>query len=162
MSETKALYPEGSPWFWKIFGGAIVGLVSILLLAHLTNINNSIDRTFIDVRGEMRELRQTVDLHKERLTAIEQNGYKLHMEVLEKQCAAIQISTDENRTKQAGSESSLTAMKEEIKTLREQNKELTKQMQDMSKEYGKQIQELREKLLALTPPQPPKKEEEKK
>jgi len=40
--EVKTVYAEGTPWFWKIFGGAVLGVISFLLLAHINNINTSI------------------------------------------------------------------------------------------------------------------------
>lgn len=139
MSDVKVQYHEGSPWFWKIFGGAIIGLVSILLLSHLTNINNTIDRSFIDLRTEIKELRQHNDAQKERILALEQGGYRDKIATLDKSVAALQVGLDGEKTKAASNEAAITAMKEEIRTLREWNKEL-----------GKRINELNEKVTTLS------------
>lgn len=104
--KTEMIHLEGSPWFWKIFGGAIIGFISILLLGYITNINNNIDRSFLELRGDIKETRQCIDLQKEKIVLIEASQGALH---------------------------------EEIKTLREWNKELSKK-----------VAELREKLAQST------------
>lgn len=128
-------YQEGSPWFWKIFGGAIMGLLSLLLLGHITSINSNVDRTFLELRSDIKEIRSTLDTHKERLMAIDQSSHKNRIEALEKNLAALQMSVDEQKQKMAANDASIVALKEEVKTLR-----------DWYKDMSRTINELREKL----------------
>lgn len=141
MTESKDLiqYQEGSPWFWKIFGGAIMGIISILLLAHITNINSSIDRSFLSLRGENKELYTMMDVQKERLVGLEQNREQVKEKLanLDKIFAQLQSSVEEFKQKTVATETQLASLKEEIKTLKETNKDLTQQLQD-----------IREKLVA--------------
>jgi chromosome segregation ATPase len=137
MSEQQRIYTEGGPWFWKIFGGAIVSLVSILLLSYITNINSNSDRSISDVRGDIKELRNHLDAQKERLSALEQLACKEKIASLEKTFATLQTSLEEQKQKTATCEANNTSLKEEVKILRETNKELTKQ-----------VQEIREKMAA--------------
>ncbi len=99
------VHHEGSPWFWKIFGGAIMGLVSILLISIISNINNTIDRSFDVIRSDNKALSAGLDATKQKITALE--------------------AVD-------------SMQKEEMKSLREWNKELSRQ-----------VVELRERLTAL-------------
>jgi chromosome segregation ATPase len=79
--QTRLVHTEGSPWFWKIFGGAIMGLVSILLLAHITNINSNVDRTFLDLRGDNKELNRSVEELRHKITTCESSNSALKEEV---------------------------------------------------------------------------------
>ena len=97
MAENK--YTEGSPWFWKIFGGAIMGLISILLLGHITNINSNIDRTFLDLRGDIKDLRNYIEVQRERLLTLEQGSYKEKIANLEKNITSLQFSIEEQKQK---------------------------------------------------------------
>lgn len=122
---------EGSPWFWKIFGGAIMGLISILLLAHIQNINNLIDRSTIELRSDIKEARQELDKHKERLAVLEQGAYKDKLLALEKTVAVQQVSIDDLKQKLASQEASAVAVKDDLKTMREWNKDMTRQLQEL-------------------------------
>lgn len=94
MSEekkTEVQYTEGSPWFWKIFGGAIIGVVSFLLLAHINNINQSIiaskneySSLLKDLKEDIKSNRELINGTRERLTAVEQNTVKDRLVALEK------------------------------------------------------------------------------
>lgn len=139
MTELKTQYLEGSPWFWKIFGGAIMGLVSILLLSHFTNINHNIDRSFLDLRNDLREVRSITDAHRDRLVSLEQGGFKEKVAIQEKTILQLQSSLEEQKQKNATNEASIAAIKEDNKTLREWNKELSKT-----------VNEMREKLATLS------------
>jgi uncharacterized coiled-coil DUF342 family protein len=134
MTERKEIiqYTEGSPWFWKIFGGAILGLISILLLGHITNINSTIDRTFLELRGDLKEVRVQQDAYKDRLTAIEQGGCK-------DKVAAMEKVIDDQRQRLAAYEASAVALKEEVKTLREWNKETSRKLQEVSEKVAAEI-----------------------
>lgn len=135
MAENKEpiQYYEGSPWFWKIFGGAIMGVISILLLAHITNINSNIDRSFLSLRGEIKDLFTTIDVQRERVASLEQNREqnKEKFANFEKTLTQFQTSLEEIKQKTVANEAQLNSLKEDLKALRESNKEATKQLQDV-------------------------------
>lgn len=132
-------YQEGSPWFWKIFGGAIMGLVSILLLAHITNLNSNLDRSFLDLRGDIKEARHQLDNHRERLTALEQGSYREKISSHEKMIAVLQASLDETRQKCAATEANNIALKDDLKALREWNKETSRQLQEVREKLAVEL-----------------------
>jgi hypothetical protein len=135
MTENKesVQYYEGAPWFWKIFGGAIMGVISILLLAHITNINNNIDRAFLSLRGEIKDLFTAMDIQKERLVTLEQNREQTKEKTgnLQKDLIQLQASLEEIKQKAVANETQLEALKEEIKALKDCNKEVSMQMQEV-------------------------------
>lgn len=135
----KIQYTEGSPWFWKIFGGAIVGVISILLLTHITSINSNIDRSFLSLRSEIKDVLTNLDSQKERVVSLEQHKEQCRERQvnLEKTLSQVQVSLDEARAKIATNDAQIAALKDDLKSLREWNKELSKQ-----------LQEIREKLAA--------------
>lgn len=135
--ELRTQYAEGSPWFWKIFGGAIMGIISILLVSHITNINHTIDRSFLDLRSEIKDMRQAMDVYKDRLVVLEQGSYKEKLATVEQAQTTIAAATEIDRQKVAAADAQIAALKDELKTVRESCKELTKQ-----------VQEVREKLAA--------------
>jgi chromosome segregation ATPase len=126
---------EGSPWFWKIFGGAIMGSISVLLLSHITNINNNIDRTFISLKSENKELFNMINAQKEKIISLEQIKEKINnFEILLNQ---IQFSINENKQKIITNEAQSNSIKEEIKDLKE-----------FKKDALQQIREIRDKFVA--------------
>jgi septal ring factor EnvC (AmiA/AmiB activator) len=133
MTESERIvHSEGSPWFWKIFGGAIMGIISLLLLAHITNINNNIDRSFTELRGDIREVRGHIDRHREKLMYIEQSSNnKEKIAAMEKTIQAMQTALDEHKQKVAACEATSAALKEDIKVIREWNKEMNRQLQEV-------------------------------
>lgn len=126
MSEEKINDP---PWFWRIFGGAIIGLMSVLLISHFANINNHIDRTFIDLRNEIKDCRFIIDNLKEKSSFFEQS--KERIDYLEKKISLLEHSDIEIKTKLNTAEAVLSSLKDEKKDLE------------------KQIQEIREKLASV-------------
>jgi chromosome segregation ATPase len=132
--DNRIYYQEGSPWFWKIFGGAIMGLISILMISHITNINSHIDRSFLDLRGDIKETRIVIDAQKEKISALEQNKEKIAS--LEKAISQLQLSLEEAKQKSSTNETQIMSLKEEIMTLREWNKETTKQLQEVREKFA--------------------------
>lgn len=124
---------ENTPWFWKIFGGAIMGFISILLLAHINNINSNIDRSFLSLKGEIKDLFVSIDSQKERLVTLEQSREqnKEKSANFDKLLLQLQSNIEEIKQKAVSIEAQLNATKEETKTLREWNKEATRQLQDV-------------------------------
>ena len=129
---------EGTPWFWKIFGGTILGAVTILLLAHITNINMSIERAKNETKEEitylkmeLKDLRIVLDHNRERVVMLEQNGVKDKMTSLEQSLKESTISLDDNKQKIASLETHILNVKEELKKMQDQNSKLTDQLQQV-------------------------------
>lgn len=153
-----AEYSEGSPWFWKIFGGTIMGMITFLLLAHITSINANIERSKSETKAEINELRiESKDLriildhNRERVVMLEQNLTTLKertvtLELCLKENAA---SLDDKKQKIAAIEATVTHTKEELKA-----------SQDQIEKLSEQLQLIREKMVTTTPP-PPVVEEKK-
>ena len=127
-----------------------MGLVSILIISHITNINSNIDRTFLDLRNDLREMRNHIDGQKERITALEQGAQKDRIAALEKLAITLQIGIDEQKQKTLAAESLSGSLREEIKVLREENKE-----------QSKIITEIREKIAVLSVRPEPKEKTDK-
>lgn len=145
MAEEK--YADGTPWFWKIFGGAILGMIALLLLAIINNINGDIERTknefqtiVNELRVEVRQNRELLDGLKERVVALEQTTVKDKIASLEKGVEALSSTLGTKNEKVAGLEASITLTKEELKLLKDENKSLLAE-----------IQSLKEKLAAMIP-----------
>lgn len=137
-NEIKTLhYAEGSPWFWRIFGGAIIGLVTVLLISYIANINANQDRSFFEFKSDIKEMRQVLDGYRDRLSAFEQGSYKERIAALEKTITELRTSLSTNQQKVAAAEAQLLVLKDEITALR-----------DSSKDVMKQIQMIREKQVA--------------
>lgn len=104
-------YTEGPPWFWKIFGGAIISSVSVLLFSYMATINNNFDRNFQELRGDIKELKQIIDLQKERISRLEQDPTR------EQKITALETSN--------------ISIKEDLKTLRDWCKETSKSVSEL-------------------------------
>lgn len=126
-------YSEGSPWFWKIFGSAIIGLISILLLSHITSINSSIDRYSSSLRVEIKDVYNTVDVLKQKIVTLEQikEQSREKQEELIKSINELKISLEESKTKITANEVQFSSVKDEINLLRDSNKELIKELQTL-------------------------------
>lgn len=144
MAET---HPEGSPWFWKIFGGTILGMVALLLLTLFGNIRNENSDNkqelllqINELRVDLRQHRESFGTFKERFIALEQGSSKEKLQTLEQSLAVLTETISSQKEKVTFLETGITSNKDELKIIREEIKDLTKQ-----------IQEVREKVAALTP-----------
>ncbi len=132
MSEEQQIkihYAEGSPWFWKIFGSAIIGVISILLLAHISNINNNIDRAFLDLRGENKDFRLTLDTQKDKVANLEINKEKL--QTLEKTILLLQASLDKAMQNIAVNDTQIKTLEKNISDLQQCNKDAAKLLNEV-------------------------------
>jgi len=129
---------EGDPWFWKIFGGAMMSIISVLLLTYIGTITSNIDRSFIILKQEIKDLSLVLDKQKEKTLGLEKNTEQIKEKeaVFEKNNHQLQIYLDEIKQKLVANESQIESLKDQIKSLGESNKD-----------YLKQIQDIREKLI---------------
>lgn len=137
--ETQVVHYEGSPWFWKLFGGTLISVVALLLLTHVTTINANMNSSFLDLKTEMKELRASVSEQRDRVTAVvaELNSVRTEVAVSEKNVAAVQATTESAKSASAANQAGIEALKEELKVLR-----------DEAKEMQAEVKQLRDKLVA--------------
>jgi len=147
---------EGSPWFWKIFGGTILGMVTFLLLAHINNINSSIDKAKTEgliavnsVREDVKEQRVIIDGLKDRMLAVEQSPFKTKIDSLEASIKEVGETVSSRSEKLAGLESSIEHFKEEIKTLREESAKTIEGLRTENTKLVEQMQLMRDRITAL-------------
>jgi chromosome segregation ATPase len=133
------LNEKDKSWFWNVFGGAMMSIVFVLFLSHINNINNNIDKSFLSLKTEIKELSVVLDSQKERIVGLEKNR-EIDKEkdcLLENNLKNLENLLNENKQKLLVCETQILSMKEEIKMISETNKD-----------YIKQIQTMKEKLAA--------------
>lgn len=133
------LNEKDKSWFWNVFGGAMMSIVFVLFLSHINNINNNIDKSFLSLKTEIKELSVVLDSQKERIVGLEKNR-EIDKEkdcLLENNLKNLENFLNENKQKLLVCETQMLSMKEEIKIISEANKD-----------YLKQIQTLKEKMAA--------------
>jgi chromosome segregation ATPase len=133
------LNEKDKSWFWNVFGGAMMSIVFVLFLSHINNINNNIDKSFLSLKTEIKELSVVLDSQKERIVGLEKNR-EIDKEkdcLLENNLKNLENLLNENKQKLLVCETQILSMKEEIKMISEANKD-----------YIKQIQTMKEKLAA--------------
>lgn len=133
-------HSEGSPWFWKIFGGTAVSLISLLLLAYIGNITNNIDKSFLTFKGEIKDLSLIVDQQKERILSLEQNLKQKDDKIknFEKIIEAQQLVLSDAKE-------NITILMTNTQSLKEDIKKLS----DFYKEIVNNVQNIREKIAVL-------------
>jgi hypothetical protein len=133
------LNEKDKSWFWNVFGGAMMSIVFVLFLSHINSINNNIDKSFLSLKTEIKELSVVLDSQKERVVGLEKNR-EIDKEkdcLLENNLKNLENLLNENKQKLLVCETQILSMKEEIKMISEVNKD-----------YIKQIQTMKEKLAA--------------
>jgi chromosome segregation ATPase len=133
--EQKQQHTEGSPWFWKIFGSAIVGAMTFLLVAHITNINSNIERSKTEIKMDVKELKMITDSNRDKITDLER--MKDQITALSMDFKELTVSFDERKQKITAIEVSLEHQKTEIESMKTLHTKLTEQ-----------LQELKEKMIA--------------
>lgn len=147
-------HPEGSPWFWKIFGGTVVGMITLLLVTIFGNLRNEmsdnkheLSTQINELRADIRQDRDSFGSFKERLVGVEQSYSKEQVQGLVQSLTTLTETVNSQKEKLAAMETGVSSTKEDIKVVREEYKELSKQ-----------LQEVREKVASLTTAADAKKE----
>ncbi len=140
-------HSEGSPWFWKIFGGTVVGMITLLLVTIFGNLRNEMSdnkHEFLtqvnELRADIRQDRDSFGSFKERLVGVEQSYSKEQVQGLVQSLTTLTETVNSQKEKLAALETGVSSTKEDIKAVREEYKEV-----------AKQLQEVREKVASLTP-----------
>lgn len=68
---TTVVHVEGSPWFWKLFGGAIISVTTLLLAVILNNFNNNIVVIRQDCNVSISKLHEEFAGVKEKLAGLD-------------------------------------------------------------------------------------------
>lgn len=84
---------EGSPWFWKCFGAAIIGMVTILMTVLLNNLSANINQVAVEgarTKDEMMGLKANIAaldefraVTKEKLSSIEGKDKEQDQQIIE-------------------------------------------------------------------------------
>lgn len=127
---------EGSAWFWKIFGSTILGMITLLLVTIFANLRNEqsdnkheLMNQIDSVRSDIRFDRESFNLFKERLVALEQAKEKIQ-EIIQS-LNSVSESLNSQKEKIASLETAIMNGKENNKLLQEEIKDLQKQIQDI-------------------------------
>ena len=112
---------EGGAWFWKIFGGAVIGMITLLAITLMNTINNTNERSrselstsISEIRSDLRNIRTDLDNQKEKLMLIDNQTTNQKLETLEKQLAEIDKTVKDRSEKIASMEAALAALKEKV------------------------------------------------
>ncbi len=150
---------EGSAWFWRMFGGTVIGgitLLSVTLFNHLNGTISSLRSDIIATQKDHATLREKVVGFETSLTgAVEQNnklGEERKTVVLES-IKALQTTLTELQTKVSALEQNRELDKERKATIDASIKAL----QDDLKELNKALNDFRERTAekVATPPAAP-------
>jgi chromosome segregation ATPase len=112
---------EGSPWFWRIFGGAILSLLTILFVTlfniiHTSNerANSDILATIQEIKVDLRAINSEIKEQEQKLLKIDSNALKESITSLEKKFNDIDTDTKNRNERLASLETALTNIKEQI------------------------------------------------
>lgn len=117
---------EGTSWFWRLFGGTLIGSVVILLATLL----NQMSSTQMELRAELARVHVDLTTLKEKSAENKQSteGLGKLIETVREWQGRIQenLSNDEVKERVATIEEQITTMQEAQKELREKLKETQK------------------------------------
>jgi multidrug resistance efflux pump len=112
---------EGSPWFWKLFGGAIIGMVTILSITLINVVNNNAERSrsemmtvIQDIKSDVRILSNDLDEQKQKLSKIENTSYQESLANLERQIQEIDKGVQDRNERIASMETMVLQVKEQL------------------------------------------------
>lgn len=100
-------HQEGSPWFWKLFGGGIIGLIGVLLMIIITNLNNNL----VMVRAELAQTKNDNEKEIDKL--------KDEISDIKTKSAATEEFKNTNREKLVALESDLKEFSKYYESLKE-------------------------------------------
>lgn len=125
-------YTEGSPWFWKLFGSTLIGVISVMFMVIMNTMNNTIYAT----RQE-----STLGIAQIKLD-LENNVSKIKEEItlLKTQLAAL----DEFRS---STKEKIVSLESGIKERASYSEQNVNKLQQQIKEHEDRIREIREAIL---------------
>lgn len=145
---------EGSPWFWKIFGGAILGMLTLLGVTLMNVINNANHQSKTDLNGAIQEIRSDIKVmnndlaqQKAKLSNIENASYKEEIDSIRKKIEDVEQGVVSRNEKIAAIESTLISLKEKVGEEASANKQLYEKIVQLEndikilKEQSKEMQQ---------------------
>jgi hypothetical protein len=105
MDEKQTVHHEGAPWFWKLFGGAIIGLMTGLLVLFFSTISSNIQQYRNDVQGTQSKMWSELNALKAELATIKEKcsttetGWKERAVFVEKEFTALKASDKDQDAK---------------------------------------------------------------
>jgi chromosome segregation ATPase len=126
--------------FWKIFGGAMMSIIVILLLTHIGNVASNFDKSFLALKSEIKDLSVVLGQHKELIINLEKNNQQCieRVVLLEKNLSDFQKILIDIKQVIVADTANITILKDNIQQLVVVDKDLSKQLQDV-----------REKIIAI-------------
>lgn len=132
---------EGSVWFWKIFGGAIVGLVSLLTITLINTIISSNQQSKADILNSISEIRSDIRIinsdlisQKEKLSKIENNRYDEEVDQLRKKIDDVNMIVNNRTERIAAIEGLLATLKEQVVKEESSRSDLYKKILELENE----------------------------
>jgi septal ring factor EnvC (AmiA/AmiB activator) len=143
---------EGSSWFWKLFGPAIIGVVSILLITVFNHLNSNISALRSDMLGMTAELRNEISkLNTGEILSLREKVVTLQQQTqsIEKNIISLDAENKRLRENITASDKVTESQKEQLERIRERIGEIIKNSEAESKRFIEAIQRL-EKLISET------------
>lgn len=120
----KSSSDEGSAWFWRIFGGTILGAITFLLVTLLNHLNNNIEsirqqnqQWQKEVQVEVTGLRDRVVKAEETLSTIKEAQKELDVTALRERVSAIEQGRELDKERKTMIDDRLKALEEDVKEL---------------------------------------------
>ena len=143
---------EGSPWFWKLFGSAIIGMVTILVVTLLNVINNANHQSKTDlsvsiqeIRNDIKNLNNDFAQQKEKLSSLENAKYNEEIDHIRRKLEEVERVVVSRNEKIAAIESTIQALKEKVTEDGTNNKELSVKIIELEHEL-KRLKEKSEEI----------------
>lgn len=114
---------EGSEWFWRIFGGTILGAITFLLITLLNSLNSNIETIRTDHTTWQKEVNEKVGALENQSATVNEaiNSVK---ESLKEKNSAIEQDREFNKERKAMVDDQIKVLQEQIKSIEAEIKEL--------------------------------------
>ena len=138
-------------WIWKIFGGTILAMVTLLFVTLFNSINQNITSSkqesinlimsakqesanlIADIKAEIRDNRQILDSFKDRLAVLENSETRTKLDSLVEELKTIEKDINSRSEKVISNETSLINLKEDVKIIREELKVINTEIKKVKK-----------------------------
>jgi predicted nucleic acid-binding Zn-ribbon protein len=146
-----AQHIEGSPWFWKLFGGALIGLTTLLLAVILNSLTNSVSSFRSEITSTLIQMKEENVLIREKLAALNQardSGKERYADLdrlVKINDELLRLHKEKIALLEAGLKERQTYSEENVKTWKATQEKLEKEIADLKKEHA----DLKERILRL-------------
>lgn len=133
-STVQSINHDGSPWFWKLFGAALIGSLGVLLMIIL----NAIHSNTLSVRTDL-------------TTAISEHKKQIDSDItkLRDQLAQLEVKVGATEEFKTSTKDKLVSVDAAIKERTQYSESNVSLMRQADKEHSDQIRELRERMLKI-------------